>query len=115
MARNEPGRLISGEDCAARADRHEWIGHRTRDVEVKDRLGSTGPDFGQTAPAGISGTGLGVAAGSVADEIDVGVVLVGRPVALKIIEEHRPVRRDGVDLEITQRKRKGVVYPDKGR
>ena len=63
------------------------LGHRTRDIEVKDRLGRAGPDFGQSAPAGISGTGLGVAAGAVADEIDVGVVSVGRPVPLKIIEE----------------------------
>ena len=74
MARNEPGRLILGEDCAARADRHEWIGHRTRDVEVKDRLGSTGPDFGQTAPAGISGAEFGLAAGAVANKVHIGVL-----------------------------------------
>jgi hypothetical protein len=37
------------------------------------------------------------------DEIDIRVVAIGRPVLLKLVEKHGPVRWDVVDFEIAQR------------
>ena len=49
---------------------------------------------------------------AVADEIDVGVILVGRPMALEIVEEGGPVGLQSMRLEIAQRKREAVVDAD---
>jgi len=47
---------------------------------------------------------------AVADELNVGVILVGRPVALEIIEEVRPVGQQPVRLEmLTSKCRSGVT------
>jgi hypothetical protein len=40
---------------------------------------------------------------AVANEIDIGVVLVSRPMPLEIVEERRPVRFEAMHLEIAQR------------
>ena len=52
------------------------FGHLTLHVEMKYRLGAAGSFFGQPPPAGIAGPRRAVACRSVANEIDVGVVLV---------------------------------------
>jgi hypothetical protein len=42
------------------------------------------------------------------------VILIGRPVALEIVEKRRPVGLQPVNLEIAQRKGKAVVNADQG-
>ena len=49
------------------------------------------PLLGQASPAGAAHARRAVAANAVAHELDIGVILVGRPVALEIVEEARPV------------------------
>ena len=49
---------------------------------------------------------------AIADEIDIGVIVVGRPMALEIVEEGRPVGLEAMHLEIAQRKREAVVDAD---
>lgn len=60
-------------------------------------------------------TGGTVAHRAVAHEIDGGLVLVGRPVALEVIEKGRPVGRQAVGLEIPQWKGEPVVDTDQCR
>ena len=50
-----------------------------------------------------------VTARALAHEIDVGVLLVGRPVALEIVEKGWPIQRQPVMLEIRQQNREAVV------
>lgn len=47
-------------------------------------------------------------------EVDIGVILIGRPMALEIVEEGRPVGRKPVGLEIMQGERKAVIDADHG-
>jgi hypothetical protein len=68
--------------------------------------------LGQTPPAGITHACGAVAVDAVADELDIGVILVGRPVSLEIVGEAQPVGQQPVRLEIAQRERKTVVNPD---
>jgi hypothetical protein len=42
-------------------------------------------------------------------EVDIGVILIGRPMALEVIQECRPVGLEAMGLEIVQQKRKGIV------
>jgi hypothetical protein len=51
---------------------------------------------------------------AVPNEIDVDV-LVGRPVALEVVKEGRPVLRQSILLKVAQWKRKAVVDADEGR
>jgi len=88
------------------------LGHLALHIKVKDRLRAPGPLLGQTPPAGIAGPRRAFACRTVAHEIHVGVILIGRPVALEIVEEGRPVGFQTVNLEITQRKGKPVVDAD---
>jgi hypothetical protein len=52
--------------------------------------------------------------GATADEIDIHVVVIGRPVVSEVIEESGPVGGETVDFEIAQRKGKGVVNANEG-
>jgi hypothetical protein len=45
----------------------------------------------QAPPAGIAHASGAVAVDAVAHELDIGVILIGRPVALEVVEEARPV------------------------
>jgi len=56
-----------------------------------------------------------MADGSTADEIDVSVILVGRPVALEIVKEGGPVGQQVMHLEIAQREGESVVDADQRR
>ena len=56
--------------------------------------------------------GRAVAGNAIADELDIDVILVGRPVALEIVEEARPVGQQPVRFEIAQREGKAVVDAD---
>src|SRR5258708_438706 len=86
--------------------------HRPLHVEVKHGLGATGAFLGQPPPAGIAGAHSAVAKYALAHEIDIGVIVVSRPMALEIVEEGWPVGLKIVQLEIAQWKREAVVDPN---
>ena len=74
--------------------------YRSLDVEMKDGLRAARAPLGQPTPAGVAHARRAIACHAIADEIDVGVILVRRPMALEIIEERRPIRLKAVNLEI---------------
>src|SRR5258706_12171287 len=76
--------------------------HRALHVEMKDRLRSARSNFGQPSPAGVAATRRAVARDAVTNELDVGVVAIGRPVTLEILEKRGPVRRQLVTLKVAQ-------------
>ena len=90
------------------------LGHAALHVEMKHRFGAAGARLGQAPPAGTAGARRAGADRPIADEIDVGVVLVGRPMALEVVEERRPIGKQPMPLEITQREGKAVVDADQG-
>jgi hypothetical protein len=51
---------------------------------------------------------------TIADEINVQVWIVRRPMPLKVVKKCRPIVRQVVLIEIPQRKRKAVVNPNQG-
>ncbi len=61
--------------------------HRALHVEMKHRFRAAGAFLGQAPPAGIAHARRAVAGDAVAHEIDIDVILVGRPMALEIVEE----------------------------
>ena len=65
--------------------------------------------FRDPPPARITTAGRAISTLTLTNEIDVGVVLICRPVLLKIVQERRPVAGQVVFLEILQGKRKSVV------
>ena len=91
------------------------LGYRALDTEMEDRLSGARPDIGQPPPARVAGTGRAVSAESVANELDVGVVLVGGPVLPKVVQECRPVDRQPMGVEILLREGKRVVDSNQGR
>src|SRR6266446_4316728 len=78
--------------------------HRTRHVEMKYRFSPDRALFRQSPPAGVAHPRRTVAEYAFAHEIDIGIVFVGRPMLLEILEERRPVRLEAMHLEIAQRK-----------
>ena len=94
-----------------------WVDLATcpRHVEMKHRLRPSGPFLCQPSPAGIAGPRRAVTCRSLANEIDVGVVLVGRPMVHEVVEKRRPVGFQPVNLEISQREGKAVVDADECR
>jgi len=69
------------------------LSDRSLHIKMENRLGRTRPNFCYPPPAGITGAGGSISANAFANEIDVGVILVGWPVALEIVEKGRPVER----------------------
>lgn len=88
--------------------------HRTLDVEMEHRLRATSPHYRQAPPLAISLAQSPLAGCAIADEIHIGVVLVGRPVALKIVKEGRPIGQQAMGLEIAQWEGEAVVDADQG-
>src|SRR5207237_4057557 len=74
--------------------------YRSRHVEMEDGFGAAGADLGQPPPARIAHARRTVAANTLAHEIDVGVIFIGRPMPLEILEEARPVGLKPMRLEI---------------
>ena len=70
--------------------RIEGSAHRSLHVEVIDRFRAASTLLGQPSLAGIVHARCAVAYRAVADEIDVDV-FVGRPMALEIVDEGRPI------------------------
>ncbi|MFZ0459404.1 MAG: hypothetical protein WAM17_13355, partial [Rhodoplanes sp.] len=85
--------------------------HRSLHIELENGLRATGTLLGQPPPAGMAHARRAVATQAVANEIDVDI-LVGRPMALEIVEEGGPVGLQAMPLEVAQRKRKAVVDAD---
>jgi hypothetical protein len=79
---------------------------------MKDGFGAASALLGQAPPARIASASGAIAHHAVAHKIDIDVILVGRPVALEIIEEARPVWQQPVRFEIAQREGKAVVDAD---
>jgi hypothetical protein len=66
--------------------------YRSLHVEMKNGFRAAGAFLGQPAPARLAVARRSVAVDAVADEVDIGVIVVGRPVALEIVEERGPIR-----------------------
>ena len=86
--------------------------HRPLYVELKDRFRAARAFLSQPPPAGIAHPRRTITHRALTYEINVGVILVSRPMALEIVEEGRPVGLQAMLLEVTQRKRKAVVDAD---
>src|ERR1035437_4431166 len=89
--------------------------HRSLYVEMKDRFGTTRALLGQPSPARVPHAHRAVTYGAVTDKIDIGVVLVGRPMPLEIIKESGPVRLEAMHLEIAQRELEAVFDANQRR
>ena len=77
--------------------------HRARNVKMEYRLRRAGPFLHQPTPAPITRAGRTTAAGALPHKIDIGVVLISRPVALKVVEKGRPGQRQAMGFKIAQR------------
>ena len=77
-------------------------------IEMKHRLGGTRAKLGQAPPPGIAAPSLPMAQVSLTHEIDIGMVAIGGPVMLKVVEKRWPVVRQTVALKI----RAGGVIED---
>jgi hypothetical protein len=78
------------------------LGYTSLDVKVENRFGLAAAQFGQATPPGVSFALYSTAAESISDEIDVGVVLIGRPVLVKIVEKTVPVGRQVMVFEVSE-------------
>ena len=86
--------------------------HRSLHVEMKYRFRAARALLGQPPPAGLAHACGAVAVKAVADEVDIGVIVIGRPMALEIVEKARPVGQEPMHFEIAQREREAVVDAD---
>jgi len=75
---------------------------------MKDRLGP-GTLFCNTPPARFARTGSTIATKTVPNKINIGILPVSRPVLLKILKKHIPIRLNMVYFKITQRKGKPMI------
>ncbi len=82
---------------------------------MEDRLCTPSADFGHTPPPRIAGSRGRIAAGSLANKIDVGMVIICRPMKLKVIEKGSPIERQTMLCKVPVREGKAVVDTDKGR
>src|SRR5262249_18849716 len=72
------------------------------------------PPLAEAPPAGATGAGRAVANHARTHVLDGGVVTIGRPVALKILQKSGPIVRELVSLEVRVRKREAEVHPNQG-
>src|SRR5271156_234862 len=82
---------------------------------MKDRLCTPSADFGHTPPPRIAGSRGRIAAGSLANKVDVGMVIICRPMTLKVLEKCSPIERQTVLCKVPVREGKAVVDADKRR
>jgi hypothetical protein len=87
--------------------------HRARNIEVENGL-RPGPYFSDAPPPGVSTSSCTIATKAIAHEINVGVLVIRRPMPLKIVEKCWPIVRQAVLVEIPQGKRKAMVNPNHG-
>lgn len=67
--------------------------HLSLHVELENRLRGGRTELGEAEPGGIAHALQAFAAWIVSDKADIGLVLIGRPMFLKIVEEREPVER----------------------
>ena len=79
------------------------LGDGTLPVKMKYRLGAA-PFLRKATPTRIAAPGGALAMEAVADEINVHVFAVRRPILVKVVEKSRPVGRESVSLVITKGK-----------
>ena len=91
------------------------VRHRSLHVEVKDGFGAAGAFHGQPPPTGIPHPRRAIPGESIPHEIDIGVVCVGRPVAVEVVEEVLPIGWQAINLKISKGEREGVVDADQRR
>jgi hypothetical protein len=77
--------------------------NRARNIEVENGLRS-GSFFCDAPPPRVTASGCTVAMVAITHEINVGVLVICRPVPLKIVEKCLPIVRQAVLVEILQRK-----------
>ena len=89
--------------------------HRSLHVEMKHGLGAAGTLLGEPPPAGVAHARRAVSRHALAHEIDIGVIAIGRPMALEVVEEGGPIRLEAMRLEIAQREGEAVIDADQRR
>ena len=88
------------------------FGDRSLHIEMKYRFCTTRTLFSQAPPSSAARSRRAVAVDAITDEINIGVIVIGRPMALEIVEERRPIGQQPMHLEIAQREGKPVVDAD---
>ena len=90
--------------------------HRALSVETEDPAGRSGPHSPSSVASGDRRCGPSpFAHAAVAHEIDIRVVVVGRPMALKVVEKCWPIERQPMCLEVPHRERECMIDPDQCR
>ncbi len=82
---------------------------------MKDRLRAPSTDFGNAPPLCITGSSSCITAYSIANKIDIGMVIICRPMTLKVLQKGSPIERQTMLCEVPERERKAVVDADKRR
>jgi hypothetical protein len=88
------------------------LGDRTGHVEMKYGFRSTCALLRHASPRGVANSCFPISTDPFANEVDIDVRFVGRPMRAEIIEEAVPVRWQEVSLEISCREGKGMVDAD---
>jgi hypothetical protein len=86
--------------------------HLALDVEVEDRFGMTSTALGEALPTRLAGSGRTVSRHTIADEVNVQVILVGWPMLHEVLQEQGPGRGKTMTLEVFERERKAVINAD---
>ena len=89
--------------------------HRSLHVKMKHRLGTASADFGHTSPPCVTGPCSRVAANSIAHKIYIGMVVIGRPMTLKVLQKCSPIEGQAMLFEVLEREGKTVVNADERR
>ena len=76
---------------------------------MKHRFCTARALFGQASPPSVAHARRAVAECALADEIHIGVILVGWPMLLEVIEERPPVGLEAMHLEVAKREGEPVI------
>jgi hypothetical protein len=80
--------------------------HRSLHVKVEDRFGTTSADFRDAPPLCITESRGRIAAVSLTHEIDIRMVIIRRPMALKVLQKRSPIERRTILCEVAKRREK---------
>ena len=99
----------AGEGRAATEDRHTLLSRPNLARRNETLTCPARALLRQPPPLGVAVACSAVATFALAYEIDVCIVSVGRPMALKIVEKHRPIAIETIFVEVAERKGECVV------
>lgn len=85
------------------------MSHAPRNAKVEDGLGRARALLDHAPPAGVASACLPISDHSIANEIEVHTVFVGRPVSRKIVKKSRPVILQTIAVEVGSGKREPVI------